>query len=157
MDMLSVTKGAVYLDNLQIMKAEEATGIVLDKTSVELDSKESVQLGVSLNPSTATTKVDYTWATSDKTVATVDANGNVTGVAAGTATITATAEVWEYDFEARAWTLTDTVWTATCEVNVVVKSPVVVFEDSFEIGKTFSVEAATNKDITASNDAHYDG
>jgi uncharacterized protein YjdB len=33
-----------------------------------------------------------TWASSDVAIATVDANGNVTGVAAGTATITATSE-----------------------------------------------------------------
>ncbi|MCX7746277.1 MAG: Ig-like domain-containing protein, partial [Clostridia bacterium] len=52
--------------------------------------KKTVQLTATVSPSDATNK-SITWTSSDNTVAKVDANGVVTAVSAGTATITATA------------------------------------------------------------------
>lgn len=62
------------------------SGITLDKTEYTFTAAgETVQL-------TADTKADNIgWTSSDETVATVDANGLVTAVAPGTATITVTA------------------------------------------------------------------
>ena len=66
-------------------------------SSITLSSKEIIgevgnkeQISASVLPENATTKT-LTWASTDTSVATVDADGNVAFVKAGTATITATA------------------------------------------------------------------
>ena len=64
------------------------TSITLDSTaSVSVDS--TVALLATCLPSTAL-DITRTWSSSDTSIATVDYSGKVTGVAAGTATITAT-------------------------------------------------------------------
>lgn len=65
-----------------------ATGITLDQTSLDMEVGGIATLVASLEPEGATTAV--VWTSSDENVATVD-NGKVTAVAAGDATITATA------------------------------------------------------------------
>ena len=82
-------------DNFRLVKNRELTpeeqavtptGITLDKTEVTLTATDnSVTLTPTFNPENATTTV--TWTTSDANIATV-ADGVVTGVAPGTATIT---------------------------------------------------------------------
>ena len=68
----------------------DVTGVVLNKSTLELTVGGSETLGASVVPENATDK-QITWSTSDSTVATVDGAGKVTAVKAGTATITATA------------------------------------------------------------------
>jgi len=66
------------------------TGVTLDKTSLELTAGgDRATLTATVTPDTATDK-NVTWSSSNTSAATV-ANGVVTPVAAGTATITATA------------------------------------------------------------------
>lgn len=65
------------------------TSVSLDKTSLELTEGETAQLTATVTPEGATNK-NVTWSTSDASIATVDANGLVTAVSAGTATITVT-------------------------------------------------------------------
>ena len=79
-----------------------ASGITLDKTSVQLLESESAALIATVTPSDAT-NTTVLWTTSDSTIATVS-NGVVTAIRSGTATITAT------DSEGH---------TATCEVTVI--------------------------------------
>ena len=67
------------------------TGVTLDKTTLALVNGNSEKLTATVVPSAASQSV--TWASDNETVATVDESGNVTAVGAGTATITATAEV----------------------------------------------------------------
>ena len=64
----------------------EATGISLDMYSAEVNAGSTVKITASLTPSNSESVV--TWESSDETIATVS-NGVVTGVKAGTATITA--------------------------------------------------------------------
>ena len=75
--------------NRELTEEEQAvtpTGITLDKTEVTLTATDnSVTLTPTFDPENATTTV--TWTTSDANIATV-ADGVVTGVAPGTATIT---------------------------------------------------------------------
>ena len=78
------------------------TGISLSATSMRVTPEQSKQLTVNFTPADADGDKTVTWTSSDESVATVDAEGNVTGVKVGTATITATCG----DF------------TATCEVTV---------------------------------------
>ena len=65
------------------------TSVSLDKTSLELTEGKTAQLTATVEPNNATNK-NVTWESSNTSVATVDANGLVTAVSAGTATITVT-------------------------------------------------------------------
>ena len=86
---------------------EAVTGVSLDKTTAKLTEKgQTVELKATVAPATASIKA-VNFATSNAAVAavaTVDANGKVTAVANGTATITVTTE--------------DGNKTATCTVTV---------------------------------------
>ena len=79
------------------------TGVTLDKTSASCKVGQTVQLTPTIAPANATIKT-VSWNSNDEDVATVDENGLVTAVAAGTATITVTT--------------TDGSKTATCTVTV---------------------------------------
>jgi uncharacterized protein YjdB len=85
------------------------TGVSLDKSTLTLNDKETAKLTATLAPANATNK-DVTYATSDKSVVTVDATGTVKAIAAGKATITVTT--------------VDGGKTAKCDVTVV--GPVIV-------------------------------
>ena len=63
-------------------------GVTLNKTEIELFVGGSERLNATVSPDNATDKT-VVWTSSDSDVATVDANGNVTAVAIGSATITA--------------------------------------------------------------------
>lgn len=96
-----------------------ATGLTLSPTSVTLSLNggkynQTAQLTATLTPSNATDEL--TWTSSNTSVATVDANGLVTAVARGTATITArdenghsatcTVRVKERTWHAASYTIT---------------------------------------------------
>ncbi|WP_337927444.1 Ig-like domain-containing protein [Anaerotignum lactatifermentans] len=67
------------------------TSVTLDKTDLTLDVNGTAKLTATVNPNDATNKT-VTWKSDNEGVAIVDNNGNVTAKAAGTATITATAD-----------------------------------------------------------------
>ncbi len=77
--------------------------VTLNKTTLELKVGKTATLTVTVSPADAVDKT-VSWTSSDAGVATVDANGKVTAVKAGKATITVTT--------------TDGNKTATCEVTV---------------------------------------
>jgi uncharacterized protein YjdB len=79
------------------------TGVTLNKTTASIAVGETETLTPTIAPENATNK-KVTWASSNEAIATVDANGKVTGVAAGSANITVTTE--------------DSSKTATCAVTV---------------------------------------
>ena len=84
------------------------TNISLDQTSLNMTVGDAdVTLDPTVEPATATDQT-VSWISSDETVATVDANGKVHAVGAGTATITATASGGQ---------------TATCTVTVTSSDP----------------------------------
>lgn len=66
------------------------TGITLNRTTATIAVGGTTTLTASKVPSTTTDETPITWSSSNEDVATVTAGGVVTGVAAGTATITAT-------------------------------------------------------------------
>ena len=67
------------------------TGITLNKTSASVKVSKTLQLKVTeITPADAMVK-DVTWESSNTKVATVDKNGKVTAVKAGTAVITCTS------------------------------------------------------------------
>ncbi len=79
------------------------TGVSLDRSALTLSKGDTARLTATVEPADATNQ-NVTWASSAPDVATVDASGNVTAVAEGTATITATTD--------------DGGKTATCTVTV---------------------------------------
>ena len=66
------------------------TGVTLDKTTASVAVGATVQLNATLVPADATNKA-VTYASSDTNTLTVDNTGKVTGVAAGSADVTATS------------------------------------------------------------------
>ena len=79
------------------------TGVSLDQSALTITEGDTVQLTATVLPDNTTNK-NVTWSTSNASIATVDANGLVTAVSAGTATITVTTE--------------DGSFTAKCTVTV---------------------------------------
>lgn len=67
------------------------TSVTLDKTDLTLDVNDKATLTATVNPNDATNKT-VTWKSDKPEIVEVDSNGNVTVKAAGTATITATAD-----------------------------------------------------------------
>ena len=68
----------------------EVTSVTVTPANTELKIGGTAQLSATVAPANATVKT-VTWSCSDTSIATVDANGNVTAKAVGTVTITATA------------------------------------------------------------------
>lgn len=64
-------------------------GVTLDQPSAQVEVGQSVQLNAAVAPSNATNK-QIAWSVSNGSVASVNSNGLVTGLSAGTATVTAT-------------------------------------------------------------------
>lgn len=73
------------------LKKDVVAELILDKTSVDMIVGDKTKIDYTINPSTAINK-KVNWKTSDRKIATVDENGNIIAVGAGTATITATAD-----------------------------------------------------------------
>lgn len=120
------------------------TGITLDKTALSLNVDGKAALVPIIAPEDAT-NTNVKWTTSDDKVATVSATGEITALAAGTATITAATE--------------DGNKTATCVVTVtagpqfVISGSIIGADDSdspywFNDGKLVALEgAAVNPDL----------
>lgn len=100
------------------------TGVTLNQNALTLytnKSPSSATLTATVHPDNATTKT-VTWASSASYVARVDSCGNVTAVAPGTATITATT--------------LDSGKTDTCSVTVKEDTPVSVPVMGVQLDKT---------------------
>ncbi|WP_222599261.1 immunoglobulin-like domain-containing protein [Aquibacillus kalidii] len=95
-DVLSLTQGEyerlkinIPGVGVQVKEPVSVTGITVDKSALELEIDQAVQLTANLAPVDASVQ-DVVWSSSDEEVATVDQNGLVTGLKDGTATITVT-------------------------------------------------------------------
>lgn len=86
---ITATAGTVSATCTVTVEAVKVTEVKLDKTAVSLKAGETAQLTATVLPDNAADKT-VTWTSSDEKVATV-VNGKITAVAAGKATITATA------------------------------------------------------------------
>ena len=75
----------------EVTVTKPVSSIKLDKTSASILRGKTVTLKATVSPDDAANKA-VAWSSSDKKIATVDAKGVVTGVAKGTATITAKAK-----------------------------------------------------------------
>ena len=106
------------LEKLNTGQIVGVSGITLNKTALNLTIGASESLVATISPSNATNK-DVEWTSSNTNVATVDTTGKVTGVSAGSATITVKTK--------------DGAKVATC--NVTVKNPVISANENKLIGE----------------------
>lgn len=123
--IVPVTGNMTYTANFQyIDPTVHATGVTLSKDTLNLDSGSSVILTANVIPDNANNK-NVVWSSSDPNVASVDQNGNVTGLSAGTASITVTTS--------------DGGFTASCIVKVFR-----IIKLYFHIERTAKVEYKSN-------------
>lgn len=127
----------------------DVKSVELNKETLTLKIGDTETLTATVLPTNATNK-NVSWKSSNTSVATVDANGKVTAVAAGTANITVTTE--------------DGNKTATCKVTVTaseIKPTAIALNQttlSLKKGETetltasFTPEDATDTDVTWSSD-----
>jgi uncharacterized protein YjdB len=116
-------------------------GLILNFTDKTIYIGEKFKLKVSVNPSTAT-DLGVTWKSSNTSIATINEDGEVTGIAGGTAVITCTTK--------------DGGFSATCVLNVVESvSTITLNHQNYYLGidktvflvATVSTPNATNKDV----------
>ncbi len=100
------------------------TGVALNKSTLSLEVGGSETLVATVQPENATNK-NVTWSSSDTSVATVDAEGKVSAIKVGEATITVTTE--------------DGGKSATCAVTVLANLAIDKSEVEVAIGKTATV------------------
>ncbi len=95
------------------------TGISLSPTYIELTEGETAQLTVTIEPEDATDR-SISWESSDEDIATVGADGTVTGISEGETVITATTVDGGYTAECRIKVVggTDVEMTAADAVTV---------------------------------------
>ena len=105
------------------------SGIMLDKNELQIVEGATDTLVATISPANAENK-NVTWTTSDEKVATVAADGTISALSAGTATITVKTE--------------DGGFTATCAVTVI-KKTVAVTGISLDKTEAVLVEADTLK------------
>ena len=99
------------------------TGVSLDQSELTMNVGETSTLTATVAPSDAFNK-DVTWSSSDEAIATVAADGKVTAVAEGTATITATSAEGNY--------------TATCAVTVLAGPVATDYSDVYSSNVTIT-------------------
>ena len=73
-------------EEFQVIVEQRVTNISLNTSNIDLKKSDTYKLTASILPTTATNK-EIKWTSSDTNVATVDANGKVTAVAAGTCSL----------------------------------------------------------------------
>ena len=137
------TCGVSYSDYCTTVAAAVAvTGVSVDETA-SVNVGETTTLTATVSPDDATNK-NVTWTSSDEAIATVDANGVVTGVAAGEATITVTSVA---DNNKKATCIVTVTTVAVTGVSVDATASVNVGETTI-LTATVSPANATNKNVT---------
>jgi len=91
--VLDATSGKAFFDDVEVTGTTTipVTSISVSPTGLSIDEGQTGQLNATITPTNASDQ-NVSWASSDEAVATVNANGVVTGVSEGSAVITATSE-----------------------------------------------------------------
>lgn len=156
----ATANNGVAANCLVTAKTIDVTSVILSQTELEMYVYDQEQLVATVSPANATDKTIY-WASSNESIATVDANGNVVAKKSGDCTISATAAngktksclVSVYDIEATSITLSQTTSTLnigeTLTVGVILQPSTVT--DTTILWSTASPSVATvsNGVITA--------
>ncbi len=123
---------------------EKVTKITLSATSVTTQlSKKNYQLSAYITPETATNK-KVNWSTTNSRVATVDSNGLVTLVSAGTASIIATSD----DNPAVTAICNITIETPASALTLDDKTKTMYVGETYRLGYLITPTNAANKNVT---------
>ncbi len=128
---------------------QDVTGVKLNKNTTTIKVGGTETLTATVEPANATNKA-VTWSSDNISVATVDANGLVTAVAEGSATITVTTEDGS-----KTASCTVTVTTATVPVTGVTLDPTSLTLDvnqTAPLTATITPSDATNQNVTWTSD-----
>ena len=121
------------------------TGVTLNKTTLTLEAGASETLTATITPADATNQ-KVSWKSSKEAVATVDANGKVTGVKAGEAVITVTTEDGGKTATCKVYVNTATVAVTGVMLN---KTETTILEGGSEtLVATVLPENATNRNVS---------
>ncbi|MFD0713199.1 PQQ-binding-like beta-propeller repeat protein [Paenibacillus sp. GCM10027626] len=143
--------GAVYIGSgdhkLYAIGMVYVNGVNLNKTVLKLEAGQSETLQATVAPGDASYQ-EIAWSSSNDRIAKVDVTGKVTGIAPGTATITATSEEGGYYKQC-------VVTVTGVGVNGIKLDPPTIVLKTGEIGKltaAISPSDATNKQVMWSSD-----
>ena len=125
------------------------TSVTLDKTDLTLDVNDKATLTATVNPNDATNKT-VTWKSDKPEIVEVDSNGNVTAKAAGTATITATADGKSASCKVTVNGQPATVPVQSVELNQTTLE--LKAGNTATLTATVSPESATDKTVTWTSD-----
>jgi uncharacterized protein YjdB len=126
------------------------TGVSIDKSETTVSVNGSERLNHTVEPSNATNK-NVAWSSNDASIVTVDNNGKITGIAAGTATITLTSEDGGLTSSCLVTVTNEAIPVTGLSLN---KTAVTVSINGTEqIAATVVPENATNKNVTWSSNA----
>ena len=96
---ITVTMGT-FSDTVEVTVVEvHLTGISLNKSSDTIEIGENYQLNVLLEPANCTDDVEFTYESSDESIATVNESGVVKGKKTGKVTIKVTSSIGDYETE----------------------------------------------------------
>lgn len=125
------------------------TGVTLDKSSISILVGASETLAATVSPKDAANK-NVSWKSDKPEIAAVDANGKVTGVAAGEATITVTTEDGGKTATCKVTVKAATVAVADVKLN---KTELTLEVDGSEtLTATVAPDDATNQNVTWKSD-----
>lgn len=141
--IMATTADGKMIATCKVTVKTKVTGVSVKSTAKTYIGK-SVTLTATVSPSTATNK-EVTWKSSDKSVATVNSKGVVTGKKSGTVTITCTTSDGSFKDTCKV-TVTKYIKAKGVELNK--SSKTLNVRDTYQLTATVSPSNASNKKVT---------
>lgn len=120
-------------------------GISINKKEITIKEKSTENLSIIYNPTNATNK-KITWRSSNNNVVTVDVNGKVTGIKAGSATITAVSN--DGGFVATTKVTVEAISKKVTSVTLDKKELTILSGETATLKATINPDYAENKEVT---------
>lgn len=127
-----------------VIVTRAASGVTLDVYHLTVAVGDTYQMTATPNPATST-ETTFTWASRDRSIATVNSSGKVTGVAAGETVITVKTKSGQVEY------LYVTVYDQVTDMKLNYSSRTLVKGKKFTLKATFTPGNATNKKVTWSS------
>lgn len=141
--------GVFLLSGCKISYQVPVTGVDIQQESLSININEQETLTVQISPSNATNQ-NVTWTSEIESIATIDANGQVTGVSEGETTITVTTADGHFTDDCLI-TVTDGIISVT-GLTLDHNSINLDVDDTFTLTPIFTPNNATNQNVSWSSD-----